>query len=106
MALLPKDPHDLVLAPVAAHIDQNLARIRDMSEEQIAADLVLQLNDSPLSDDADERADRVRTVALRLVDMHGWEAEISADRSRLRLTGGSVPIELGLSATIHDYIVG
>jgi hypothetical protein len=106
MALLPKDPADFALAPVAVHIDQNLARIRDMTKTQIGDDLVLQLNDLPDGDDPDERAERVRAVALRLVDMHGWEAEITHDYARLRLTGGSVPVELGLSATIHDYIVG
>jgi hypothetical protein len=38
--------------------------------------------------------------------MHGWQAEITYDFLRLRLTGGSVPIELGLSQAIHDYVVG
>jgi hypothetical protein len=106
MPLLPKEAADLALAPVAVQIDQNLARIRDMSVEQIGADLALQLNDVPARDDADERADRVREVALRFVEMHGWEAEVTHDYARLRLTGGSVSIELGLSATVRDYILG
>jgi hypothetical protein len=91
---------------VAAQIDRNLARLRDLSVEQIDADVALQLNYVPRSKDAAERAACVRDVAIRLVPMHGWHAEVTADYARLRLTGGSVPIELALSAAIHDYIVG
>ena len=43
-------------------------------------------------------------AALRLVDMHDWHAEITDASARLRLSGGSVTIDLGLSATILDYI--
>jgi len=106
MAMLPKEPADLALAPVAAQIDQNLARIRDMSVEQIAGEVALQLNESSRNGSPDERAERVRAVALRFIEMHGWQAEITYDFLRLRLTGGSVPIELGLSQAIHDYVVG
>ncbi|HUB75500.1 MAG TPA: hypothetical protein VL977_00520, partial [Solirubrobacteraceae bacterium] len=76
------------------------------SAAQIDADLALQLNDQPIRNDADERADRVRSAALRFVDMHGWEASVTHDYDRLRLTGGSVSIELGLGTALHDYIVG
>ena len=106
MPLLPKEPSDLALAPVAANIDHNLARLRDMSVEQIDYEVTLQLNYVPRRKDATERAECVRDVALRLVHMHGWHAEVTEDYARLRLTGGSVPIELALSPTIHDYIVG
>lgn len=106
MPLIPKQPSDLALAPVAAQVDRNLARLRDLSVEQIDADVSLQLNYVPRRKDAAERADCVRDVAIRLVPMHGWHAEVTPDYARLRLTGGSVPIELALSNTIHDFIVG
>jgi hypothetical protein len=35
----------------------------------------------------------------------GGEAEISADAARLHLSGGSVTLDVGLSATILAYIV-
>jgi hypothetical protein len=104
--LLPKDPVDLALAPVAVRIDHNLSRIRDMSPSSIDADLQLQLDTLPHGDDAGERCERVRALALREVDLHGWEAAVSHDWTRLRLSGGSVSIELGLSAAIRDYIAG
>jgi hypothetical protein len=104
--LLPKAPVDLALAPVAAHIDDNLSRIRDISPSAIDVDLQLQLNTPPRRDDTDERCQRIRAVALRDVDLHGWDAAISHDWTRLRLSGGSVSIELGLSAAIRDYIAG
>ena len=104
--LLPKAPVDLALAPVAAHIDDNLSRIRDISPSAIDVDLQLQLNTPPRRDDTDERCQRIRAVALRDVDLHGWDAASSHDWTRLRLSGGSVSIELGLSAAIRDYIAG
>lgn len=104
--LLPKNPVDLALAPVAIHIDRNLSRIRDMSPAAIDADLQRQLDSSPQREDANERCERVRELALRGIELHGWEAAVSYDWTRLRLSGGSVSIELGLSAAIRDYIAG
>ncbi|MGD0198564.1 MAG: hypothetical protein ABSC56_11760 [Solirubrobacteraceae bacterium] len=106
MALLPKERSDLALAPVAANIDGNLARLRDKSVEEIGYEVGLQLNHVARSNDAAERAGCVLAVALRLVNMHGWHADITEDHARLRLTGGSVPIELALSPTIRAYING
>lgn len=105
MPLLPKDPTDLTLAPVAVNIDRNLARIRDLLPEQIAADVALQLNRNPALNEHD-RAEQIRRVALRNVEMHNWDAAVSADFARLKLVGGSVTIELGLSHTIRRYIEG
>ena len=45
-------------------------------------------------------------MALRSVDLHGWSTDISEDHSRLRMTGGSVSLELGLSAAVTRYIEG
>jgi hypothetical protein len=40
------------------------------------------------------------------VDTHHWWAEITDDGARLRLTGGSVSLDLGLSPTLMHYIQG
>jgi hypothetical protein len=45
-------------------------------------------------------------MALRNVDRHGWEATITDDGCRLRLSGGSVTLDLGLGATVMRYIDG
>ena len=104
MTIHPKEPKDLVLAPVAVAIDLNLQRLRDRSPEEIDYELTLELNQPADGNEAEERAARVLAVALREVDLHHWTATITDDRARLRLSGGSVSIDLGLSASLLAYI--
>ena len=106
MSIPPKVPRDLALAPVAAEVDLNLQRFRDLPLEEIRAQLDLELDRPELRHTRDERAGRVLQAALRNVNMHHWSAEISEDGARLRLTGGSVTLDLGLSATLLRYIEG
>jgi len=103
----PKSSTDLFLAPVAVQIDGNLQRIRDLTPGQIRAELDLELDrpEGPSADRA-ERQERILQAALRNVNLHEWSAVISDDGVRLRLDGGSVSIELGLSASIIDYVDG
>ena len=107
MPLHPKAPKDLALAPLAAGIDLNLQRLRDKQPSEIAYELALELDtdENPLST-PQERAERVLQVALRDVDLHHWDAAITGDFARLRLSGGSVSLDLGLSASILAYIRG
>lgn len=104
MTIHPKEPKDLALAPVAAEIDLNLQRLRDRSPEEIDYELTLELNQPPEGDDPDERAARVLAVALRDVDLHHWRAEVTDDHARLRLSGGSVSLDLSLSPSVRAYI--
>jgi hypothetical protein len=106
MSIPPKVPRDLALAPVAAEVDLNLQRFRDLPEQEIRAQLDLELDRPELRHTRDERAGRVLAAALRNVNMHHWSAEISDDGARLRLLGGSVTLDLGLSATLLRYIEG
>jgi hypothetical protein len=103
----PKSATDLFLAPVAVEIDRNLQRLRDLSPAEIRAELDLEL-DRPESASADrgERQERILRAALRNVSLHEWNAAISDDGVRLRLDGGSVSLELGLSASIVRYVDG
>jgi hypothetical protein len=103
----PKSPTDLSLAPVAVEIDRNLQRLRDLQPAAIAGELDLEL-DRPESPSAgrDERRARVLQVALRNVNLHDWNAEITDDDARLHLAGGSVSLDLGLSAAIMRYVAG
>lgn len=102
--LLPKVPSDLVLAPVAVMIDRNLRFLRDRTENELSEAIELELDQPEREGTPSERADRVLQVALRNVDVHGWKAEVTPDHSRLRLSGGSVTIDLGLSASILRFI--
>lgn len=104
MTIYPKQQKDLMLAPVAAEIDRNLQRMRDMSVRDVEAELELELDRPAMSLDRDERAELVLRQALRNVDLHGWAAAITGDGCRVHLDGGSVSIDLGLSAGISEYV--
>ena len=104
MTLRPKTPKDLMLAPVAAGIDMNLQHLREKSPQLIAEALAISLNVNLAGRSSAERAQRVLEEACRGVELHDWETEITDDSTRLRLSGGSVSIDLGLSATIARYI--
>jgi len=104
MTLHPKDTRDLAIAPVAAAIDLNLSRLRDTTPTEIAAELELQLDRPERVGDAAERTERILEVAVRNVDLHGWHTEITEDAARLRMTGGSVSLDLGLSASMLAFI--
>lgn len=93
-----------MLAPVAAAVDLNLQSLRDKPPSEIDYLVALELN---LDTSGSTRTDRTRWIleaALRNVDLHDWQAEITDDGDRLRLEGGSVTLDLGLSATILHYI--
>jgi len=103
----PKSATDLFLAPVAVEIDRNLQRLRDLSPAEIAEELDLEL-DRPESRsvDREERKARVLQAALRNVNLHEWDGAISDDGARLHLEGGSVSLDLALSASITRYVDG
>ena len=105
MTLHPKKPTDLTLAPVAAEIDQNLQPLRDADPKDVAAAITLTVNEN-VGETRDRRAKQVFLSAIRDVDLHGWAAAISDDATRLQLRGGSVGLDIGLSATLRDYIEG
>ena len=102
----PKAPRDLVLAPVAAEIDLNLQRLRDLTLDELKFELDLELDRPEIRKTREERAARVQAAATRNVDLHHWKAEITGDGARLRLSGGSVTLDVGLSATLLRYIEG
>ncbi|HUO74984.1 MAG TPA: hypothetical protein VMU39_29745 [Solirubrobacteraceae bacterium] len=104
MTLPPKNTTDLALAPVAAHIDINLQEFRDKSPKDVGLALALQLDRPPIPNTPEERKSHVLRAALRNVEMHHWTGSITDDNSRLHLDGGSVSIDLGLSASITHYI--
>jgi len=93
-----------MLAPVAAEIDFNLQRIRDGSPAEVLARLELELDRPAMCAERGERAELVLRQALRGVELHGWTAAVTDDGSRVRLAGGSVSLDLGLSASIMSYI--
>lgn len=95
---------DLLLAPVAAEIDRNLQHLRDKPLAEIEPALELELDRRLLNDVREERAARVLSAAIRNVDLRGWNVSISSDGARLHLSGGSVTLDLGLSASLLAYV--
>ena len=95
---------DLALAPVAVAIDLNLQGLRDLSLADLHRELGLRLDRPPIPNDRHERSSQVLQAAIRNVDLHGWSGSISDDAARLHLVGGSVTVDLGLSAGIMSYI--
>jgi hypothetical protein len=104
MTVHPKKQRDLLLAPVAVEIDLNLQRMRDGTPRDVLAELELELDRPAMSADRAERAELVLRQALRGVDLHGWTAAITDDGTRVHLAGGSVTLDLGLSAAVTSYI--
>jgi hypothetical protein len=104
MTLHPRNPIDLMLAPVAASVDLNLQSLRDQPPAEIDYLLALELNLDTKGSTRDKRTRWVLDAAIRNVVMHDWHAEITDDGDRLRLEGGSVSLDLGLSASILHYI--
>jgi hypothetical protein len=104
MTLVPKTPADLALAPVAAGIDINLQALRDKTPEEIDYELSLQLDQPLITNTRQERAEHVERAALRGLDLHGWHIAVTDDGCRLRLSGGSVTLDLGLGAALMSYI--
>ena len=85
-------------------IDRNLQRLRDKEPGEIVGYLELMLDRPERAGNREERAGRILETALRNVDRHGWNGEITSDGARLRLTGGSVTLDIGLSANILRFI--
>ena len=106
MTLVPRGPIDLSLAPVAVHLDMNLDRIRDVSPAEIDFQIALELDRPARSGTAEERMARVLALAVRNVELHGWTPTITDDHCRMHLSGGSVSLDLALSAEIMRFIDG
>ncbi len=104
MTLHPRNTTDLSLAPVAASIDLNLQELRDRGPAEIDQALAVKLNVDPRGATPADRRDWLLQAALRDVNLHDWSAAITGDDARLRLEGGSVTLELGLSATLLRYL--
>jgi hypothetical protein len=104
MTIHPKKQKDLLLAPVAVEIDLNLQRMRNGTEQDVLAELELELDRPAVVSERAERTELVLRQALRGVDLHGWTAEITDDGTRVHLAGGSVTLDLGLGAGVTRYI--
>jgi hypothetical protein len=100
----PKSLQDLSLAPVAVEIDRNLQRLRGKPFSDIELELSLEL-DAPVEwDDPAQRREHVLAFAIRNVTLHDWDTTLTDDWSAIRLSGGSVTLDVALSRTVEDFL--
>ena len=82
-----------------------LQRLRAKSPKEIQLELETELDPTDPRD-RDERAQRVLDLALRYVNTRGWAAVITDDNSAVRLTGGSVSLDISVGAALLRFIEG
>jgi hypothetical protein len=102
-APLPHSVTDLALSPVLVSIERNLSWLRDNEDLELA--LAVELNDDDsLYPAASDRARRIRTVAVRHVDLHGWTVTPTPDRQGLAVTHGEYTVSIMLGRRLADYV--
>ena len=101
----PEEPEGFDARAGGGEIDRNLQRLRGGSPSDVLAELELELDRPAMCPERDERAKLVLRQALRDVNLHGWNATLSDDASRVHLDGGSVSVDVGLSPAITGYII-
>jgi hypothetical protein len=102
-APLPHSVTDLALSPVLVSIERNLAWLRDNKDLEFT--LAVELNDDDsMYPTASDRARRVRAVAVRDVDLHGWVVTPTADIQGLAVTHGEYTVSIMLGRRLADYV--
>jgi len=102
-APLPHSVTDLALSPVLVSIERNLAWLRD--NEDLEFTLAVELNDDDIMyPTASDRARRIRAVAVRDVDLHGWAVTPTADMHGLAVTHGEYTVSIMLGRRLADYV--
>jgi hypothetical protein len=109
-SLLPKDHHDLSLAPVAVSIDRNLQGLRDIEPHGILVALEVVLDRPERTGSPDERAERIVEAVLRPSDQGKWHhgpvvqfgvhAGLSSRRSRVQIPSGPQGLAIGVQISV------
>jgi hypothetical protein len=99
----PHSVSDLALSPVLVSIERNLAWLRDNDDLRYA--LAIELNDDDNAyPAAGDRARRVRTAAVRNIDLHGWTVAPTADLQGLAVSHGEYTVSIMLGRSLVDYV--
>lgn len=102
-APLPHSVTDLALSPVLVSIERNLAWLRDNKDLEFT--LAVELNDDDsMYPTASDRARRIRAVAVRDVDLHGWAVTPTADMHGLAVTHGEYTVSIMLGRRLAGYV--
>lgn len=96
----PRDPTDLVLAPVALQVDAKIQELSGLTREELAYHLALEVDRNPRTEE--QRARDIVDAVVHLVDMSGWSA--AWDPRGVRLTHGRHTMVLGVGAEVAQYV--
>lgn len=100
MATLPHDLTDLALAPVALHLDSQLASYAALDADEIHQRVSLEVDADPPF--APARRECVLDALTRHTELHGWEA--SWTTRGLRLHNGAHSVTLGVPPSLASYL--
>ncbi len=99
----PHSAADLALAPVLINIERNLAQVRDSNDLEYSLALALN-DDGRWYHSAEERAARVRELAIRNVDLHGWQVTPTQDLAGLAVEHSGYRVSLMLGKKLASYV--
>ena len=104
MTALPHDIKDVMLAPVALHLDERIQELGRMDLRELAYEVAM-LSDRPDRSEA-QRRDGLITAISRETDLHGWELSWDPRGLRLRHGASANTFVLGVPAVFLDYVAG
>lgn len=102
MQQLPHDATDILLAPVALQLDQQLEQLGALDHDELVFLVALETDREPRT--PDQRRDLLIEALARDVDTHGWQLEW-VDRG-LRLAHEERHVVLGLPASVREFVGG
>ncbi len=100
MITVPHDTTDILLAPVALDLDQQLDQLGALDQAEIHFLVALTTDREPNS--LDRRRELLLASLVRDVDTHGWDVAWHA--RGLRLEHGGRQVVLGLPASVRLFV--
>lgn len=100
MLKVPHDATDVLLAPVALDLDQQLEQLGALDQAELHFLVALTTDRDPTS--VDRRRELLLTSLVRDVDTHGWE--VSWHERGLQLEHGDRRVVLGIPSSVRTFV--
>ncbi len=100
MIQIPHDATDILLAPVALDLDQQLAQLGLLDQAEIHYLVALTTDREPNT--LDRRRELLMSSLLRDVDSHGWD--IAWHERGLKLAHGDRHLVLGIPQSVRTFV--
>jgi len=98
----PHDPSDLLLAPMALRLDQQLDQLAGLSPRELELYVCLQTDSDPHT--LEQRRELLLAALSRDVEMHAWE--LSWEERGLALRHDGRHLVLGTPDSVRHYLAG